>query len=331
MRALIVCVGAALSAIGSPAAADAPQLSLPIDCKVGISCFIQHYVDVDPGSGIKDYKCGAAAYNKHSGTDFRVRTLEDVKRGVRVLAAAPGTVSIVRDQLTDRIVRTAKDGIAVQNVFCGNAVVLDHGDGWETRYCHMQKGSIQVRKGQKVKRGQPLGLVGFSGFAQFPHVHLGVTKDGKKVDPFTGTESPEGCEANEAKGLWRADVRPQLNYRRGQLLAAGFSAGRVSKDSVIWRLPDNAEIASNSKALVSYAWLINVQEGDRVFTQLTGPKGIIASQTSKPMKRHRSQYVQYTGKQRPKGGWEAGLYVSEMSLIRDGKRVVQHREVLHMR
>ncbi|MEM8648027.1 MAG: M23 family metallopeptidase [Pseudomonadota bacterium] len=324
-------MSAVLGAIGSAAAADPPQFSLPIDCKIGTTCFIQQYMDVDPGPGVKDYRCGASSYNKHSGTDFRVRNLQDVRRGYRVLAAAPGTVLRLRDQITDRIVRTAKDRAAVQNVFCGNGVVLDHGNGWRTQYCHLQKGSLQVRKGQKVKRGEPLGLVGYSGMAQFPHVHLTVYKDDEKVDPFTGTAKPEGCEVDKSKSLWRADIRPQLGYRRGQLLASGFSNGRVSPKSVIWRLPEDKEIASNSEALVAYGWLINLEAGDRVFTQLTGPKGIIASQTSKPLNRHKAQYVQYAGRKRPKGGWDAGLYVSEVSVIRDGKRVLQHRKVLNMK
>ncbi len=331
MRILVFYVIAALGAPGIAAAAEPPQLTLPIDCKIGTTCFIQHHMDVDPGPGVKDYRCGGAAYNNHSGTDFRVRNLQDVRRGVKVLAAAPGTVVRVRDEVADRIVQTAKDGLAVQNIFCGNGLVIDHRDGWRTQYCHLQKGSWKVRQGQKVKRGEAIGLVGFSGFARFPHVHLTVLKDGKKVDPFTGTRAPQGCEVTAAKSLWSPGVRDQLSYRRGQVLASGFSAGRVSPKSVVWRLPDDAEIASNSKALVAYAWLINLQQGDKVFTQLTGPKGIIASDTSKPLKRHRAQYVQYSGKKRPKAGWRAGLYVSEVSVIRDGKRVLQDRKVLHMK
>lgn len=331
MRTQIFCAAAALSVLGGKAVAEPPQLTLPIDCKIGTTCFIQQYMDMDPGPEAKDYKCGGATYNKHSGTDFRVRNLQDVRRGVKVLAAAPGTVLRLRDQVADRIVTTAKDRLAVQNVFCGNGVVIDHGDGWRTQYCHMQKGSLKVQQGQKVKRGQELGLVGFSGLAQFPHVHLTVSKDGKKVDPFTGTAAPESCEVADSKNMWDPSVRKQLSYRRGQILASGFSAGRVSPKSVTWRLPDDSEIASNSKALVAYAWMINLQKGDRVLTQLTGPKGIIASQTSKPLKRRKAQYVQYSGKKRPKGGWGAGLYVSEVSVIRDGKRVLQHRKVLHLR
>ncbi len=331
MRTLGICVIAAFSTLGQAAAAEPPQFTLPIDCTLGTTCFIQQYMDVDPGKGAKDYKCGGASYNKHSGTDFRVRNLNDVRRGVKVLAAAPGTVRRVRDEVPDRIVRTAKDRVAIRNVFCGNGVVIDHRDGWLTQYCHLQKGSLKVQAGQKVARGQEIGLVGYSGFAQFPHVHLTVLKDGKKVDPFTGTSTPGSCDISDSKSLWSPGIRDQLTYQRGQLLASGFAAGRVSPKSVTWRLPDEKEIASNSKAIVAYAWLINLQKGDRVFTQLTGPKGIVASDTSKPFTRHKAQYVQYSGKKRPKGGWRAGLYVSEVSVIRGGKRVLQHRKVMHLK
>ncbi len=332
MRRLVVCMLTATAALAGTALAKPPQLSLPIDCKIGTDCFIQQYMDVDPSAEAKDYQCGRASYNKHSGTDFRVRSVRDVRRGVKVLAAASGTVLRLRDQVEDRIVRTAKDQLAVQNVFCGNGVVIDHGEGWRTQYCHLQKGSLKVQQGQKVKRGDALGLVGFSGMAQFPHVHLTVLKDDKKVDPFTGQESPEACGLEDQKGsLWRPDIRDQLRYHHGQLLASGFSAGRVSPKSVLWRLPDNKEIASNSKAIVAYAWLINVQKGDQVMTKLSGPQGTIAKNTSKPFPRHKAQYVQYSGKKRPKGGWRAGLYVSEVALIRQGQRVLQHRKVLHLR
>lgn len=331
MRSLVICVLAAMGAATSTAVAKPLELSLPIDCKIGTDCFIQQYMDVDPGAEAKDYKCGGASYNKHSGTDFRVRSVRDVRQGVKVLAAAPGTVLRLRDQVEDRIVRTAKDQLAVQNVFCGNGVMIDHGDGWHTQYCHLQKGSLKVQQGQQVKRGDVLGLVGFSGMAQFPHVHLTVLKDGKKVDPFTGQESPEACEVDESKSLWSPGIRSQLRYQRGQLLASGFSAGRVSPKSVLWGLPNDNEIASNSKALVAYAWLINLQKGDQVLTKLSGPQGTLAQSKSKPLARHKAQYVQYSGKKRPKGGWGAGLYVSEVAVIRQGERVLQHRKVLHLR
>ena len=69
---------------------------------------------------------------------------------------------------------------------CGNSVAVNHGGGWETYYCHLRRGSLTVRRDQRVEKGDKLGFVGSSGLAEFPHVHLGVRKDGKVIDPFVG-------------------------------------------------------------------------------------------------------------------------------------------------
>tara|TARA_B100000029_G_scaffold461042_1_gene492511 strand:- start:904 stop:1161 length:258 start_codon:yes stop_codon:yes gene_type:complete len=62
--------------IATPALADHTFLSMPIDCEVGKDCYIQDYVDTDPGAGVADYTCGMRAYDTHRGTDFRIRGLK---------------------------------------------------------------------------------------------------------------------------------------------------------------------------------------------------------------------------------------------------------------
>ena len=57
----------------------------------------------------------------------------------------------------------------------GNLVVLDLGDGQYAHYCHMKTGSIRVRVGDHVRKGQVIGAIGSSGDAREPHVHLEVT------------------------------------------------------------------------------------------------------------------------------------------------------------
>ena len=64
----------------------------------------------------------------------------------------------------------------------GKYVVIEHGFGYETLYAHMSK--INVRKGQKVKRGEIIGLVGNTGSSSAPHLHYEVFKDGKKINPI---------------------------------------------------------------------------------------------------------------------------------------------------
>jgi len=63
----------------------------------------------------------------------------------------------------------------------GRHVVIRHGFGYETLYAHMSK--TLVRKGQKVKRGEIIGLVGNTGTSVAPHLHYEVSKDGQKVNP----------------------------------------------------------------------------------------------------------------------------------------------------
>ena len=64
----------------------------------------------------------------------------------------------------------------------GNMVTIDHGYGYKTRYAHLQKSL--VRKGQKVKRGQRIGLIGSTGKTTGVHLHYEVLKNDVPIDPI---------------------------------------------------------------------------------------------------------------------------------------------------
>ncbi len=64
----------------------------------------------------------------------------------------------------------------------GNHVVLDHGFGYQTLYGHLSK--ISVRAGQKIKRGELVGLVGSTGLSTAPHLHYEVIKNNQKINPI---------------------------------------------------------------------------------------------------------------------------------------------------
>ncbi|WP_369047943.1 M23 family metallopeptidase [Tenacibaculum sp. UWU-22] len=74
----------------------------------------------------------------------------------------------------------------------GNVVYIDHGYGYETIYGHMSK--IITKKGQRVKRGDLIGLVGNTGRSVGAHLHYEVHKNGKALNPiyyYYGDLSPE--------------------------------------------------------------------------------------------------------------------------------------------
>lgn len=64
----------------------------------------------------------------------------------------------------------------------GNEVIVDHGYSYSTHYAHLSK--ILVRNGEKVTRGQLIGLVGNTGKSTAPHLHYEVRKNGRAVNPI---------------------------------------------------------------------------------------------------------------------------------------------------
>ena len=155
--------------------AGAFELAFPVDCALGDSCHIQQYPDHDPGPAAVDFTCGPLTYDGHDGTDIALPNRAAMAAGVAVLAAAPGVVRGVRDGVADFAPK-------VEGRECGNGVLVEHQGGWVTQYCHMRQGSVIVKPGQSVETGTPLGLIGQSGMADFPHVHLSLRHNDTQVE-----------------------------------------------------------------------------------------------------------------------------------------------------
>jgi Peptidase family M23 len=300
----------ALFALVAGSAAGAPNLSLPIDCELGVDCHIQQYPDREPGPNFRDYECGTLAYDGHKGTDFSLPTLKVMQEGVNVLAAAPGIVRGSRDSMPDTYY-TKDDAEDVKGRECGNGVVVRHEDGWETQYCHMKLGSIRVQKGNRVKQGTILGEVGLSGKTQFPHLHLSVRHNGEVVDPFDTSNTTQCGQAGDS--LWDAD----LPYQPGALIDIGFSPALPKYAEVHAGSAKTNPLPAKSEALVLYGFAYGGQRGDILRLLISGPKGFSLSHDAE-LDKNQARFFRAYGKRLRQAAWPKGTYHGTVQMIRDG-------------
>ena len=244
-------------------------LELPVRCALNSECFIQNYVDHDPGPGRRDFHCGYLTYDGHTGTDFRVRDLPAMNSGVAVLAVADGRVVGVRDGEPDISVKE-RGRNALQGKDAGNGVRIDHGDGWETQYSHLKNGSVRVRIGQQVTTGTTLGLIGLSGRTEFPHVDLVVRHAGKVIDPFNPDN--ESC-GKDAGTLWSDSAKAELNYRASGALIAGFATEIPDRASAEAGRYVATRIPARSPALSFWVEVFGTLPGDRLIMRIEDAHG----------------------------------------------------------
>lgn len=95
----------------------------------------------------------------HGGTDFRAGV------GTKIISSNDGVVVLVKDRF-----------------YSGGTVIIDHGRGIYTSYFHMS--SFDVKKNQRVKKGQTIGLSGVSGRVTGPHLHFSARVSAIQVDPL---------------------------------------------------------------------------------------------------------------------------------------------------
>ena len=288
-------------------AADPPDLLLPVRCEIGRDCWFYAYVDLQSGPGYRDYRCGLRTYEGHKGTD-----IAPVDPGARlpVIAAADGVVLGVRDGMDDSPMRGQDPSRATRE--CGNGVRLDHGGGWTTQYCHLQRGSVSVRKGVPVTAGDVLGRIGSSGRSELLHLHFSIKRNRQVIDPFNGAQpaDPPRCDASTPdrtqKELWRASEN-LVSYTPTIVHRAGLTTVTPEKARVLREgYPRVAPVTA--PALVGYVVLLGTHSGTTIDTTITGPDGRILFRDRRSLDEERARYFAYAGKRRKTEAWMPGVY-----------------------
>lgn len=303
----------------SPALAEGLQLAFPLDCTLGQDCHIQQYMDRDPSDAAQDYRCSGLTYDDHKGTDFALPDRAAMAAGVTVRAAAAGTVRGLRDGMAD-----GAPLADIQGRECGNGVVIDLGDGWETQYCHLKRGSLRVEEGQEIAVGEALGLVGQSGKAAFPHLHLSLRHNGKPVDPF----APESraCGTEPTKTLWKKTPP----YRPGGLIALGFADSVPSYGEIKAGEANRETLPTDAPALVLYGYSYGTRENDVLRLSLAGPSGIVIERDV-VLEKPQAQSFRAIGKRSGSVPWPAGRYRGTVTLLREDRVIDEKSGVLTLR
>lgn len=163
--------------------------------KVIVSCLFNHtQTPFAEGWSVKrtqiqDFRGQGLTYNSHNGTDLAIPI------GTTVVAAAPGEVVAIKSEFNRG----------------GLKIFIDHGAGLMTTSVHLARALVTL--GERVQRGQPIAISGYSGLdglvtfpLGMPHVHFNTWLNGIPVDSFAGAEQVS---------LWRVDNAP-VPFQPGQ-------------------------------------------------------------------------------------------------------------------
>ena len=295
------------------------RLGLPIDCTVGENCWVMNYVDYGADDDLRtDSACQKRTYDTHKGTDFMILDETAMNKGVPVLSAMDGTVLRVRDGEEDSW-KTPEELALIQEQRkeCGNAIMIEHANNVQSIYCHLRKNSISVKSGDIVKKGDSIGLVGLSGFTEFPHIHLGIIKNGKIIDPMTGKHTAQTCGLT-GQTIWDKDL--ELNYQPFTIKTSGFSSEIPALENLKKDASSPNNLTNDLDQLTFWTILLGVQENDLITIEVKDPNGHIFAERSISQDKDRSRQFYFIGKNlKDKPPLAEGVYTGTVRVTRENE------------
>ena len=199
-----------------------PALDSRRDRQSGVSNFVD--LDGNFPDALRDYHCGTRTYDTSSGynhqgidiSSWPYPWLTMDSNGLDIVAAAPGTIVLKRDNEPDR-------SCALNPNADWNVVIVQHDDGTRAMYGHMKIGSLTSKAvGDTVAAGEYLGQVGSSGNSTGPHLHFELLDEqNNHIDPFVGECSTGG------DSRWIA--QPAYNVPRVHAVLTGSGAPQLGQ------------------------------------------------------------------------------------------------------
>ena len=164
-----------------------------------------------------------------------------------VIAPADGTVEDVIDDVEDNVIGQKN---LTEN--WGNTVIIKHSEFFYTKLSHLKKGSSEVKRGDKVRTGDILGVCGNSGNSPYPHLHFQIQETpyvGSKTLKHPLTNYYADADSSEKKltdsgipeeGQFVSNIQIHPSLKKAFDLVPGrifeFKMGKKNEDSVIWEV-----------------------------------------------------------------------------------------------
>lgn len=139
----------------------------------------------DPISGAKSFHNGIDLISESTGVDD-------------IIAFADGVVEAVQ---------TCVKGKDTTVYTAGNYVKIKHNSTYSSRYLHLKYGSISLKVGDKVKKGQKIGVMGSTGYSTGNHLHFDMWENGERIDPTPFLKGEKSINGEEKTDIDEKDLR----------------------------------------------------------------------------------------------------------------------------
>lgn len=317
----------------TPIEAYSIEFKSPINCEVGKTCFVISTPDLDATeNSVYNGFCGNNTVDQQQGTFFALPNAAALAQDIEIIAVADGKVMAALDGAEDRIQSEVAANDVPDNKACGNAIMIEHEDGWVTRYCHLKKGSIIAQPGTIVEAGNPIALAGASGRTSHPGLAFAVFKNGQISDPFTTRTRMEQCGPAYAS-LW---AKKETTLRGLQqtlaVLDMGATLAPVSVGDIKLSTDKLYMTTGKQESEDIYVWanLASLAKNDKVEVVLKNDKGLRLAGTEQIFQGKHLTLARIWRFPRSAALWSTGDYTAEITLTRTahGKDYTKRAEAM---